>query len=264
MEGYALITGASSGIGEAYARRLAESGWNVVAVSERAAENERVARELSARYGVKALPLTVDLTEPDAARRIYDRMQAEGIRVEVLINNAGMLLFNRLVHTPPERIDRIVALHCTTPVQLCRLFAPAMRECGSGHILLMSSIVAWTPYPTISHYAATKAFLRSFGQSLWYELRDSGVGVTTVFPSAVDTPFYRLDDRLRRRCRRWGLMLTADEVARRGLWALFRHRRRCLPGWAAKAEALLCALLPARALLPVLKIPAVRRLLETL
>ena len=86
-------------------------------------------------------------------------MQAEGIRVEVLINNAGMLLFNRLVHTPPERIDRIVALHCTTPVQLCRLFAPAMRERGSGHILLMSSIVAWTPYPTISHYAATKAFL---------------------------------------------------------------------------------------------------------
>lgn len=264
MKRYALVTGASSGIGEAYARRLADEGWNVVIVSERAAENERVARELSARCGVETLPLTVDLTEPDAARRIFDRVQAEGLRIDVLINNAGMLLFNRLTHTPAGSMDRIVALHCTTPMQLCRLFAPAMQERGEGYILLMSSVTAWTPYPTISHYAATKAFLRSFGQSLWYEMRPFGVGVTTVFPSAVDTPFYRLDDRTRHRIRRWGLMLSADEVARRGLRALFRKRRRCLPGWATKAEALLCGLLPAQALLPVLRIPAVRRLLERL
>jgi len=264
MESFALVTGASSGIGEAYARQLAERGWNLVAVSEREAENRRVAEELSARYGVRVVPLTVDLTEPDAAERIFRRTQAEGLQVEVLVNNAGMLLFSRLVHTSQEALDRIAALHCTTPMKLCRLFAPLMQERGRGYILLMSSVTAWMPYPTIAHYAATKAFLRSFGLSLWYELRGSGVGVTTVFPSAVDTPFYRLDERTRRRCRRWGVMLTADEVARKGLRALFRKRRRCLPGWTAKAGALVCRLLPDRALLPVLRIPAVRRLLERL
>ncbi len=264
VKGYALITGASSGIGEAFARRLAADGWNIVAVSDRAAENERVVHDLAGQYGVEAQAWTVDLTEPDAARRIFARTQAENLRVEVLVNNAGMLLFSRLEHTPEAALDRIVALHCATPAKLCRLFVPEMRAHGRGYVLLVSSVTAWTPYPTISHYAATKAFLRNFGQSLWYELRGTGVRVTTLFPSAVDTPFYDLDERMRRRLRRWGLMLSADDAAAKGLDALFRGRRRCLPGWAAKFEALLCRMLPARALLPVLRIPAVSRLLERL
>ena len=137
-----------------------------------------------------------------------------------------------------------------------------MRARGGGHIILMSSVTAWTPFPTISHYAATKAYLRSFGQSLWYELRESNISVTTVFPSAVDTPFYSLGDDARRWLRRLGIMLSAEDVARKALRAMRRGRRKCLPGLMTKIEAAICAILPAWMLLPVLRIPAVKRILE--
>lgn len=259
---YALITGGSSGIGREYARELAKRGWNLIIVSNRQEDNVRVAEELTALYGIKAEPLYADLTEVDVAETIYDHVQRMGIEVEVLINNAGMLLFSKLCNTSAEQLERIVALHCTTPTKLCRLFAADMAERGRGHILIMSSITAWTPYPTISHYAATKCYLRSFAQSLWYEMRNRNVSVTAVFPSAVDTPFYNLDDKVRRWLLRCGVMLSAQSVAQKALRAMFRGRRRCLPGFLTKVEAAICWLLPAWALLPIMKIPAVRRILE--
>ena len=259
---YALITGASSGIGLEYARQLAAAGWNLVVVSNRNEENIRVAEELSRQYGVAVEPLYADLTETDAAEKIYARTKEMGADVDVLINNAGMLLFSTLCNTLAEQLERIIALHCTTPSKLCRLFADDMSKRGRGHILIMSSITAWTPYPTISLYGATKAYLHSFAQSLWYELRRKGVSVTAVYPSAVDTPFYDLDDGMRRLLLRCGVMLSAESVARKGLRAMFHSRRRCIPGLLPKIEAALCWLLPAWALLPILKIPAVKRILE--
>lgn len=262
MARFALVTGGSSGIGEQYVRQLAAEGRNVVVVSNRDAENRRVAASVRAEFGVEVEPLCVDLTEPTAAEQIFEYCEQHAIEVDTLVNNAGMLIFNQLERTDSARIEAIIALHCTTPTKLCRMFAPAMRARGGGHIVLMSSVTAWTPYPTISHYAATKAYLRSFGQSLWYEMRGSGVTVTTVYPSAVDTPFYTLSDGARRWLRRLGVMLSAEEVARKALRAMRRGRRRCLPGVLTKIEAAICAVLPAWALLPVLRIPAVRRILE--
>ena len=262
MARFALVTGGSSGIGEQYVRQLAAEGHNVIVVSNRDEDNRRVSEAVAAEFGVEALSLNVDLAQAAAAEQIFAFCEGHAIEVDILINNAGMLIFNQLERTDPVRIDTIIALHCTTPTKLCRLFAPAMRARGEGHIVLMSSVTAWTPYPTISHYAATKAYLRSFGQSLWYELREAGVTVTTVFPSAVDTPFYTLSDGARRWLRRLGVMLSAEEVARKALRAMHRGRRKCLPGLLTKVEAAICAVLPAWVLLPVLRIPAVRRILE--
>lgn len=264
MKQFAIVTGASSGIGLEYARQLAAKGYNIVVVSERDEENRRVAEQLAAQYGIEALPLSVDLTETGAADDVFAFAEQLDGEVEILVNNAGMLLFSKLEHTPEERIDKIVALHCTTPTKLCRLFSASMAQRGHGHILIMSSLTAWTPYPTISHYAATKAYLKSFGQSLWYEMRGRGVSVTTVYPSAVDTPFYKLDAKVRRRLLWCGMMLSADDVARKALRAMFRRRRECLPGLLTKIEAAVCAILPAWVLLPIMKIPAVRRILERL
>ena len=262
MARFALVTGGSSGIGEQYVRQLAAEGHNVIVVSNRDEDNRRVAEAVRAEFGVEALSLTIDLAEPTAAEQIFAFCEQHAIEVDILINNAGMLIFNQLERTDSARIDTIIALHCTTPTKLCRLFAPVMRARGEGHIVLMSSVTAWTPFPTISHYAATKAYLRSFGQSLWYELRGSGVTVTTVFPSAVDTPFYTLSDRARCWLRRFGVMLSAEAVARKALRAMRHGRRRCLPGLLTKIEAAICAILPSWVLLPVLRIPAVRRILE--
>lgn len=262
MRGWALITGASSGIGAAFSRQLAEDGWNLVMVSNRPEENRALATQLTVDYKVEARELCLDLTLPDAAEQLYAQTQKWEIAPELFINNAGMLLFGRLDKSDPAQLDRIVALHCTTPTKLCRLYGADMAARGHGYILLVSSITAWLPYPTISHYAATKSYLKSLGLALWYELHDRGVAVTTLFPSAVDTPLYNLDERMRRRLRRFGIMLSADKVARKGLKALFRRHRRCLPGAFTKVVALLCALMPARMLLPALKIPAVKRILQ--
>lgn len=262
MARFALVTGGSSGIGEQYVRQLAAEGRNVVVASNRDDDNRRVAEAVRAEFGVEVVPLSVDLTEPTAAEQIFAFCEEHAIEVDILVNNAGMLIFNQLERTDEARLDAIIALHCTTPTKLCRLFVPAMRARGEGHIVLMSSITAWTPFPTISHYAATKAYLRSFGQSLWYELRGTGVTVTTVFPSAVDTPLYSLSDRTRRWLRRLGVMLSADEVARKALRAARRGRRRCIPSLLTKVEAAICYLLPSWVLLPILRIPAIKRILE--
>ena len=259
--GWALITGASSGIGAAFSRQLAEAGWSLVMVSNRAEECDGLAAQLHERYGVEAKSLCLDLTLPDAADRLYAWCCAKGLVVDVFINNAGMLLFGVLERSNPEQVERIVALHCATPTQLCRLFGAEMAARGRGYILLVSSITAWMPYPTVSAYAASKSYLKSLGLSLWYEMRGRGVGVTTLFPSAVDTPLYDLDDRMRCRLRRLGLMLTPEEVARKGLKALFARRRRSIPGFWAKGLVAVCALLPAWALLPVLKLPIVKRIM---
>lgn len=261
---YALITGATSGMGLIYAERLAARGYSVVVVSNRMQDNCAVAERLSAEYGVEARPLYADLCDEDSARMIYDTVTVWGIEVDILISNAGMLLFSQLHNTSAQNLQRIIALHCTTPTLLCRLFAERMRQRGRGHILLVSSATAWMPYPTISHYAATKAYLRSFARSLWFEMRGTGVSVTALFPGAVDTPLYSLDEKYRRRLRRWGVMLSADEVADKALRAMFRGRHRCIPGWFTKTTAAICAAMPDSLLLIVMKIPAVKRLLARL
>ena len=196
---YALVTGASSGIGLEYARQLAALGYSVLVVSNQSAANEQVAAQLTREYKVKAIPLYADLSQDQAAGQIFQYCQDNQLKVDILVSNAGILHFGKLIHTGTEVIQRILNIHCTTPIKLCRLFGAEMCRRRQGHILLMSSMAAWTPYPTMSLYGSTKTLLKNFGQSLWYELEPEGVHVTTVFPSAVDTSFYDIDSKARRR-----------------------------------------------------------------
>ena len=258
---YALVTGGGSGIGAQYVLQLASRGYRVVIVSNRTDQNEAVARSVNQQYKIEAYPLYADLSQEDAAQRIYDWCGEKGIEIEVLVSNAGILHFGKLEHTSTEVIDRIMAIHCTTPAKLCRLFGHQMAKRGRGYILIMSSMTAWTALPTMSLYGATKAFLKNFSQSLWYEMRDVGVSVTTIFPSAVDTPFYELDDKHRRRLRRLGMMISAEKLATKALNALFHRKRTYIPTLWAKIEVFLCRLMPAHAYLPLLRIPAIRRIL---
>lgn len=258
---YALVTGASSGMGEVFAKELAKAGYDILVVSNREEENCRVCEQLTREYGVDAIPIYSDLTTASAAEELFAHVQRLGLQIEVLVSNAGVLLFSQMQHTSLADLDRIIALHCTTPTKLCRLFAEDMAQRGRGYILLVSSITAWTPFPTISHYASTKAYLKSLGEALWYEYRGRGVSITTLMPSAVDTPLYRLNDKTRRRLLSFGLMMSAESVVRKALKAMFRGRRRCLPGVVTKIEAGLCAIMPGWVLLLVMRIPVVRKIL---
>ena len=117
---YALITGASSGIGRCYATLLAERGYNIIAVSNQDAELKATAKDIVERHGVAVETICIDLTERDAARTIFEHTEREGWQVDILVCNAGMLLFSTLVRTSPEALGRIVDLHCTTTTLLCR------------------------------------------------------------------------------------------------------------------------------------------------
>ena len=259
---YAVITGASSGMGLEFARQLAERGYGIVIIGNRPDENRQAAETIRTVYHTDVRVIDIDLTWPESAEKIYQEVISWKVEVEILVSNAGMLLFSTLTRTPLERLDRIVALHCTTPVKLIRLFGEDMLQRRQGYILITSSSTAWMPYPTISHYAATKAFLKSFSRSIWYEFRRYGVGVTTLFPGAVDTPLYQLDNRKRKLFRRLGMMQTPQQTVSSALRAMFRKRHRCVPGFFTKLSVAVCAAAPAWVLLPVLKIPVLKRLLD--
>ena len=259
---YALITGASSGIGRHYATELASRGYDIIAISNQPEALATLAEQIDSNLRRKVVTITCDLTEECAAQRIFERCVAEGYDVEIVVCNAGMLLFSTLTATPPSQLAKIIALHCTTTTLLCRLFGEQMKRLRRGRILVMSSATAWLPYPTIAHYGATKAYLKNFASSLWYELRPYGISVTAVYPGAVDTPLYSLDDKVRRRLRIFGIMTPPEKLARQAIRAMMRGRRRLVPGIFTKLVVALCSLLPARLLYPILRIAPIRRLLE--
>ena len=159
----ALVTGASKGIGRCFALRLASMGYNVVMVSLTAEDLEATAKEVSAvNDKVWVRHLVKDMAEMKAAEELFAWTEEQGIKVDVLINNAGMFSFCDVLNTPVERIERTILLHDVTATKMCRLYAQDMAARGGGYILNMSSYSIWMPYPGLSLYSASKAYLKSF------------------------------------------------------------------------------------------------------
>lgn len=237
--GRALITGASSGIGREFARVLAQEGCNLVLVSRRPLTE--LAEELERAYGVEVAILQQDLATDTAARRVYDYCQQQELRIDMLISNAGMLLFAEFDQIKDAEAEQILKLHVETPTLLCKYFAAEMKRRRAGQILLMSSLSAWSSYPGIMLYAATKRYLKDFGKALHYELKDYGVKVTTVCPGAVNTQLYKLSGVKRSLAVKLHIMLNPDVVARRSLRQLRRGRVCYLPGVVTKLLRLVLA-----------------------
>ena len=188
---WALITGGSSGMGLEYARQLSEIGCNLLLVSNQEEELEKAARELG-RDGIQVLPHYQNLATETAAEELLAFCQAENLQIDILINNAGMFFFEELTRENEAKALTMMRLHIFTPTRLCIQFGEEMKKRGYGYIINMSSMAAKLPCPGITIYSATKAYLKSFGKSLYFEMRPYGVGVTTVCPAAIATPLYRL------------------------------------------------------------------------
>jgi short-subunit dehydrogenase len=248
-----VITGGSRGIGAAAVKLFAAKGHRVYFLYEK---NHDAAKSVADATGATAI--CCDVANGEAVKKAFSAMGD----VDVLICNAGMLLFSTLVRTAPERLHTIIELHCTTTTLLCRYFGEEMKEKRRGRILIMSSSTAWLPYPTITHYAATKAYIKSFAFALWYELHRYGVSVTAVFPGAVDTPFYNLSPSMRKLFRTLGIMMSPEAIAKRGIKAMMRGVRRVTPGLFTKFVVGVCAILPARLLDLFIRIKPIRELLE--
>ena len=217
-------------MGLTYARALAAQGYDLLLVSNREEELYAAQQELQTAFPIQVTVRNQDLAAPDAADKLFSWCTQElDILPEILINNAGMFFFQELSLENLERAQAMVNLHITTVTRSCILFGDAMKKRGSGYILIMSSMAARLPEPGITVYSATKAYLKSFGRSLSFELKPHGVGVTTVCPAAIATPLYRLDEKLMRLGVRIRLIHTPEWLVKRALRALFRGRRVICP-----------------------------------
>ena len=225
----ALITGGSSGMGLEFARQLAGRGYGLLLVSNKEDDLAKAYEELVREYKVQIQTRFQDLSEPRAADDLFAWCQGKGILPDVLVNNAGMFFFKELEVSDLDRIQAMVNLHVTTVTRLCILFSQAMKERGSGRILIVSSMAAKLPTPGITIYSATKAYLRSFGKSLSFETKPYGVSVTTVCPAAIATPLYNLKDKWLRLGVRVRLIHTPQWLVRRALKAMFKGRRLISP-----------------------------------
>ncbi|MCR4680890.1 MAG: SDR family NAD(P)-dependent oxidoreductase [Bacteroidales bacterium] len=242
---YALVTGGSSGIGYAYAEGLAKRGYNILIVSNREDLNEQSREKLQAKYPQLDIAiLMMDLAQPDAGKQLYDYCHQQKMEIEVLVNNAGMFYFGAAVEKAPAITDTMLRLHVTTPTDLCVLFGKEMKDKGHGYILNAGSIAGFMSFPTIAAYESSKSYIVKFTRALAFELSHYGVKVCCVCPGAVDTDLYNLSLNLRKWLCRIGVMLKPHQVANRGLRAMFRGRKRKIPGWINYFFLFCCFLLP--------------------
>jgi short-subunit dehydrogenase len=239
---YALVTGAASGMGRIYARRLAQRGYNLVLVDINAAGLDETASMIGEE--VKVLSIVQDLSLMDAADRIYERTEAEKCEVEVLVNNAGVMFCQGLAETSEKMLNVIMMVHMNTPLMLCRKYVGAMKERGCGYILNISSLAAWMIWPGIGMYGCTKRFVRHYSRELRTECRKTGVSVTNAYFGAVDTPLVPLKESLRKLARVLAMMIRPEKAVDRALKATFRRRRGVMPGLLNKIFLPLIVIVP--------------------
>ncbi|GJQ63990.1 MAG: short-chain dehydrogenase [Melioribacteraceae bacterium] len=187
---WVLITGASSGIGEEYARQFAAKGHNLVLIARREDRLVSLSDQLISKYNIEIKIIPLDLTRTDFIEVIKNELG--DIIISILINNAGFGLNGEAVNLSQSEQQNMVMLNCYAPVVLTNQFLPHMKQEGRGAIIFLGSVVGFQPVPYMSLYSATKAFNLIYGEALWYELRKEGVDILAVNPGATKTEFQRI------------------------------------------------------------------------
>jgi len=237
----AVVTGASRGLGAAYALELADRGWDLLLVARDQPRLERLASEISSLHGVEATFVVLDLSAPDAAQRLYVAARETGKAVELLINNAGFGLYGEFVDMPMPRIQAMLRVHVNTVVESMRLFLPAMVERRAGGIINVASLAGFFAVPYFAEYGATKSFLITFSEAIAEEVRPFGVRIQACCPGKTKTDFHATAGHETRNV--LGTR-TAAEVVRRSLSALDRGPVVLTIGWREGAVARLAQLIP--------------------
>ena len=255
-EAYALVTGAASGMGRLYVRRLAMRGYNVIMVDINAKgleETEALVKadvesaekiDENVKRSFRAVPMVQDLSKSDAADRIFESTEAAGYNVEVLVNNAGIMYCQGIAETSERMLGLITMVHMITPLMLCRKYVVGMKERGCGYILNISSLASWMIWPGIGMYGSTKRFVKDYSRELRIECQKTGVSVTNAYFGAVDTPLIPLKDSLRKLARGLAVMIRPEKAVDRALRATFRRRKGVMPGMLNHLFKPLCMIMP--------------------
>ncbi len=226
----ALITGASSGLGLEFAELLAAQGVNLVLAARRREPMEKVASNLRQKYGVDIQVEPIDLAVPGAAAALKETLDQKALTINVLVNNAGYGLHGEFIETPLERTTDMIQLNITALTELSYVFGRDMAARGTGEILLIASLLSFQAVPTYAAYAATKAYVLSFGEALHDELRTRGVVVTTLCPGHTETGFDAAAGAYVSPMLRW-LTMRPRPVAEAGLQALSKGKSSVIAGF---------------------------------
>jgi uncharacterized protein len=242
---YALITGASKGIGKAITSDLAARGFNVLLVARSEELLRQEAARIAALYPVKADWLALDLSTAEAAQNVYDWCRAKGYTVQALVNNAGYGLSGPFEKYSPEQYANMMTLNMSTLVSLTRLFLPDLRNQPRSYILNIASSAAYQAVPGLSLYAATKAFVLLFSRGLHQELHKTSVSVTCVCPGATDTDFPNRAQVGPKGMKAAGKVnMSPETVAAHATRAMLSGKTEVITGFVNKVGATLAWLLP--------------------
>lgn len=226
---WALITGASSGIGAEFARQLAGRGMHLILAARRKDMMTELATDLNTRHGTRCHIVAIDLSDPDASRRLFEELHRLQVDVELLVNNAGIGLIGQIQSTSPEDVRRLLNLNLMTLADLTYRVLPGMMSRGHGAIINMSSQAAFQPVAFMAAYAASKSFILHFSEALWAEVRSRGVTVTAVCPGVTRTDFFD-----KAGAPGWlekHTSVTPAKVVRSALRAMEKRRQYVVTGW---------------------------------
>lgn len=242
-----LVTGASSGIGAAFARALAARGSDLVLVARRTDRLRELASELEGAHGIRAEVVTADLSEPAAGRALRAAISGD---VDTVINNAGFGDHDALVDADPEVLERMIAVDVTALVDITRAFLPAMLQRRHGAIVNIASTAGFQPVPLMAVYGASKAFVLSFSEAVWQEAKPHGVKVLALAPGFTGTEFFEVAGNADATV---GIPRTPADVAATGLRALDRRSTppHVVDGAGNAVSAVASRLAPRRAVIPV-------------
>lgn len=238
-----LVTGASAGIGKAFAWQLAARGANLVLCARNEHRLTELATEIRAQHPVRVEVAACDLEAKGAAAELGARLLDRGLAIDVLVNNAGFGSAGRFERQGHAHIETMVQLNCVALAELTHVLLGPMLERRRGGVINVASVAAFVPTPLMAVYGASKAFVLSFTAALREELRDSGVHVMAVCPGPVPTEFQR----------RAGYspvalsnpaVLSAEQVVERALRAYERGQMVCVPGIVNRVQTALCGVLP--------------------
>jgi short-subunit dehydrogenase len=236
-----LITGASSGIGAAFARKFAELGRNVFLVARSEDKLITICNELGRMSGIRAQYLVLDLTEPDAPARLFEEMKKRGLEIDTLINNAGFGSMGYFATLDLPREIEMVELNVKSLVDMTHRFLAPMRERKQGTIINVASTAGFQPVPFMATYAATKAFILSFSEALWEENRPFGIHVMALCPGVTETNFFEAARMARPPMRG---SQTPEEVVETALRGLKRKKSSIISGWPNRLTAFAVRLFP--------------------
>ena len=251
----ALVTGASSGIGADLARELARDGHDIVLTARTLAPMHELAAELEA-YGASIVVLAADLSKPGAAASLVSAIEEHGLSVEVLVANAGLGAIGRFDQMDAARIGEMLQVNIVTLTELTRLLLPGMVARRRGKVMLVASTAAFQPGPRMAVYFATKAYVLSLGEALAYELRRTGVTVTTLCPGATATNFFKVAGANEIALKP---SMSAAKVARLGYRACKAGRRVVITGILNNILAIAARLAPHSITLPAASMLMSRR-----